>query len=368
MSKSHFSPILLGLAMLPGPLAAQSGIPYQGAFARAHPEASALLRGFERAQAATLDHLYAHGSVSSDQLEDAAFDDLVDRAVSGTESPGSVAAAMPALNRAVPGLAEIFDRGNGLRREIYDIYTDDRVVNKAAAVDGAVDRYRQDAGSALSDVPKAMQIIDGESYSTAFRTTLPKTNGVMWASHWLQLALYDPMMYYATAEDRRAGIEVVVDRFRAKLDGAPESLPTERPTPAAISPELARRFPRAAVIFDNLHLLHDVVADLLVHDGVTDERLAIEEAIAHFADPEYLAVQNYDWMVMSLRHGIYNQGGPAIGTLERSERNVSGHGSHGAATVFSGMGSGPGGESVVGDADPAGEPPTSGEPDSHADH
>jgi hypothetical protein len=188
-----------------------------------------------------------------------------------------------------------------------------------------------------------MNIMYHYPFSTSFRRGYPKANGLVWASHWLQLALYEPLLLSRTPEQRRAGIDTTVMRFHAKLDNAPAGFPVEMPTPPAIAPELVRLHPEVAAIFDNLHMLHDVVADILTDRSVPDRRAAIDEALANFTDPQFLASSEYNWIVMSLRHGIYNQGGPALGLLTRSERNRdlthADHTSHSGAAMLPGMGS-----------------------------
>jgi hypothetical protein len=166
-----------------------------------------------------------------------------------------------------------------------------------------------------------MEISTGLSFSGAFKETFPKSNGLMWASNWLQLAVSDPMLVYGTSDQQQQGVDVTVARFREMLANVPASAPQEMPTPPAISPELTRRHLRAAVIFDNLHILHRVVADILVDTDVGDKRAAIDEAIARFTDPQQYAVSEFDWLAMSLRSGIFEQGGPAIGRLSKTERN-----------------------------------------------
>jgi hypothetical protein len=42
-----------------------------------------------------------------------------------------------------------------------------------------------------------------------------------------------------------------------------ERYPRTMPMTAAIAPEFSRRHPRAAVIFDNLHMKHDIISDVL---------------------------------------------------------------------------------------------------------
>ena len=42
------------------------------------------------------------------------------------------------------------------------------------------------------------------------------------------------------------------------------------PMTAAVAPEFARRYPEFAIIFDNLHSMHDVISDVLANDSVIE--------------------------------------------------------------------------------------------------
>ena len=67
---------------------------------------------------------------------------------------------------------------------------------------------------------------------------------------------------------------------------------------------------RAAAIIDNLNMMHDVLADVLVHPKVADVRAAIDEVIVQFTDPRYRVVEVDDWITMALRHSIFAAGRP----------------------------------------------------------
>ena len=133
-----------------------------------------------------------------------------------------------------------------------------------------------------------------------------------------------------TRNVRAAGLKTVSDRFERKLSNGtpPDAYPTELPLAPSIAPRLVSASLRAAAIIDNLNMLHDVLADILVHPKVPNVRAAMDEAIAQFTDRSYRVVDVDDWITMALRHSIFEQGGPALGTMTRSERNNSGHLQH----------------------------------------
>jgi hypothetical protein len=227
--------------------------------------------------------------------------------------------------------AEVIRRTHAFHREILAIYASLGAAAGERALDEAVARYRRRPEVALPDVPKDMGILYDHPYTWSFKTTYPDLNGFVWATHWFQLAALEPLEVYTTREERLQGLRVVTDRFHRKLSFGtpPDAFPTELPLAPSIAPGLvAFRHPRAAAIIDNLNMMHDVLADVLVHPEVDDVRAALDEVIDRFTDPDYRVVEVDNWIVMALRHSIFNQGGPALGTMTQSERNGSGHLQH----------------------------------------
>src|SRR4051812_50176131 len=53
---------------------------------------------------------------------------------------------------------------------------------------------------------------------------------------------------------------------------ASEQYPRVMPMTAVVAPEFSRRHPRAAAIFDNLHMMHDIISDVLASDSIPRER------------------------------------------------------------------------------------------------
>lgn len=131
---------------------------------------------------------------------------------------------------------------------------------------------------ALTGLPMNMDRLDGFSWSGLFRSKYPKTNGLFWGYHWLQTANYD-MLYGTALASQREQYEVLGDRYRKE-----ELTRFDRdfmPMTAEISPRFARRFPQIANSFDNLHMLHDNVNDILADDRLTESQKnqAVDAAI-----------------------------------------------------------------------------------------
>ena len=71
--------------------------------------------------------------------------------------------------------------------------------------------------------------------------------------------------------------------------------------------------PEAAIIFDNLHSLHDVVSDILADPAVPrgDKRRFILQAAASYRDDTTSVVTIEDWKAMAHAMDLTRMGGPA---------------------------------------------------------
>ena len=113
---------------------------------------------------------------------------------------------------------------------------------------------------AITGLPMNMEYLDSFPFSGKFRTDYPKVNGLFWGYHWLQTVNYD-MLYRVPVQDQAAQYEVIGARYHET-----ELYKTDRdfmPMTAELSPRFAKRFHMIANAFDNLHMLHDNVNDIL---------------------------------------------------------------------------------------------------------
>ncbi|HYJ79171.1 MAG TPA: hypothetical protein VEW03_06205, partial [Longimicrobiaceae bacterium] len=164
-------------------------------------------------------------------------------------------------------------------------------------------------------------------------------NGLIWAYHWLQVGLYEPLLAGRTGPERQTGVTAAVARFRQMLEEAPAHMPRVMPMTPAIAPTFAARYPEAAIVFDNLHGMHDVISDILASPAVPREmkREEILRAAARYRDDASFVMTADAWREMSLAMGVENMGGPVTGvlaglpapTVERGA--VAAHAGHAAA-------------------------------------
>jgi hypothetical protein len=206
-----------------------------------------------------------------------------------------------------------------VHRRVYDIWADERVpvADKDVRIARVLTYYKSRRDLAFSSVPKNMDLMEGQYYSRAFRDRYPKFNGLIWGYHWLQVGLYEPLVAATTLEQRQTGVLAAVARFRQMLENPPEHLPRMMPMTAAIAPTFTARYPEIAIIFDNLHAMHDVISDILASPKVPQDRKRAEilTAAARYRDSSSFAMSRREWSEMAQMMGVANMGGPAVGFL-----------------------------------------------------
>jgi hypothetical protein len=300
------------------------------------PEVEARLIGIERAQAVALGALAAGGTIDeADVLR--RMTDRISRAPAAVDPEAEKGAAALGFTAR-----EILRRTHAFHREVVAVFANAPAADRQRTLDAAVTRYKR-GGPTLPDAPKDMTILYDHPYTsfappeppgTEPRRELryPKLTGFVWASHWYELAVIEPLQDLNDARAREEGLAIVDERFRRKLSGAtpPDAFPTELPLAPAIVPGLVAVHERAAAILDNLNIMTDVIADILVHPGVKDRLSEVDRLVAQFMDRRYRCVQTDEWIVVALRHSIFDQGGFALKPMAGYERNAfsGGHGQH----------------------------------------
>ena len=235
-------------------------------FRTQYPAADRLFAAFDYGHAILYERLYNDPHAPVSHLEEDEFDFITRKLlVSPPRLPLEEAAIEVNYARMAPEAKMMFDWAHLLHRQIYDVLASESMsqADKDATIAELVTYYKTRPDLAFSSVPKNMELMEGQSYSLAFRHRYPKFNGLIWGYHWLQVGLYEPMMIGTTQAERQAGVAAAVTRFRQMLENAPEHMPRVMPMTAAIAPAFATRYQEAAIIFDNLHAMHDVVSDIL---------------------------------------------------------------------------------------------------------
>jgi hypothetical protein len=288
-------------------------------FLERYPEAARLFNAFDYGHAILYEILLTRRGAEAARELDAAYAYLVgDLLVRPPRFAVPEEAIMPRYAKLAWRAKAMFDWAHVLHRQIYDVYADERLSPAArdSLIERITDYYLSRKDYAFTPAPKAMELMDEQAFSQVFRRAHPRFNGLIWAYHWLQVGLYEPLVVYRTEAERRAGVDATVARFRRMLADPPASMPQVMPMTAAVAPEFARRHPRAAAIFDNLHMMHDIVSDLLLADSLdaSGKRAAIYAQLGEFRDSTRNVMPLEHWAMMGeMMGGVDLMGGTGIG-------------------------------------------------------
>ncbi len=292
--------------------------PHNWTFRTNYQHADRLFNAFDYGHAILYETLFTKPDAPASLLEEKIYDRLTTQIlVRPPKVPLEEVAIEPMYARLSPEAKAMFDWSHILHRQIYDVLADERL--DTAAQDREVQRlieyYKTRRDLAFSSQPKSMELMQEQPFSLAFRQRYPKFNGLIWAYHWFQVGLYEPLLVGRTVAERQAGVRGTVARFWQMLQAPDSTLPYQMPMTAAVAPAFAARFPEAAIIFDNLHSMHDVVSDILANPTVPRDRKRAEilRAGQLYRDDTSYVMTVPAWLTMSQAMGVENMGGPSVG-------------------------------------------------------
>ena len=286
-------------------------------FRRKYPNADRLFNAFDYGHAILYETLLTEPDAPTSRLEQQEYDFITQRLlVRPPRLPLEESVIEVEYAKLVPEAKELFEWAHILHRQVYDVWADERLTaeQKDREVRRLLEHYRSRHRAALSVHPKDMHLMEGQPYSLTFRRRYPKFNGLIWAYHWLQVGLYEPLVTGGTPEARRAGVNAAVARFREMLVDPPRSMPSVMPMTAAVAPEFSRRYPEIAIVFDNLHAMHDVISDVLADSTIprSRKRAEILQAVARYRDDTSSVTTVAEWRDMAEEMGVDRMGGRAV--------------------------------------------------------
>src|SRR5688572_1484200 len=156
-----------------------------------------------------------------------------------------------------------FDEAHALHRATYDIYVSD-LKDKKRAIEKVLAYYR-DSDYAITSKRLDHRRLDTLPYSKTFRRKFPLFNATIWAYHYLQVVVYDALGAVANHAAKQEAVEPILKAYRGYLENPPMEW-TFMPMTAELSPKFAEEYPEIANIFDNLHMMHDTISDILSSD------------------------------------------------------------------------------------------------------
>ena len=323
--------LLLAIALGGSAAQAQTSLYYEQTYMKAphnwvfrshYPEADRLFNAFDYGHAILYETLWRNPDSPSSSLDEKQFNFITQKLL--VHPPRVMldeSAIGPEFAKLAPEAHEMFEWAHMLHRQIYDVLADERIPDsrRDSQVAAVVQYYRSRPALAFSTKPKSMELMEAQPYSLAFRKRFPKYNGLIWSYHWYQMAIYDALLAGNTSAQRKANVGLVTDRFWQMLRGGQSGLPSLMPMSPAIATRFSARYPEAAIIFDNLHSLHDVVSDILSNPSVPREkkRAAILAAAARYRDDTSFVTSHDEWRSMALEMGVANMGG--LPPLSRSQ-------------------------------------------------
>ena len=285
-----------------------------------YPEAARLFNAFDYGHAVLYERLYTTRGNAARELEKEYRYLTTDLLVRPPRFAVAEEVIMPAYAKLAWRAKIMFDWAHVLHRQIYDAYADPDLSpgQRDVVIERLTDYYLSNRKYAFTDKPKSMTLMDEQYFSQTFRKTHPKFNGLIWAYHWLQVGLYEPFIEGQTKAERKAGVQATLARFWSMLDDAPSRMPKSMPMTSAVAPKFSAAHPRAAVIFDNLHMMHDIISDILTADTIPHGRKGeiIDQQLDKLQDPSRDVMSMDEWRMMAEHMGgVDVMGGRASGLV-----------------------------------------------------
>jgi hypothetical protein len=191
----------------------------------------------------------------------------------------------PTLTRMVWEVQRAFNWAHTLHRTVYDILASDRVADKDTRIRQVVADYLEKPEALtthrLDHHGKLWSFPESKTFSQKF----PQFNTQIWAYHWLQAAVHDVQLMGNAARQREL-MPRIIDWYHGYLRQPPVEWQF-MPMMAEGAPVFAARYPEVAAIFDNLHMLHDNMDDILTRPDLYPTLGAKREAILRIL-PIYL--------------------------------------------------------------------------------
>jgi len=238
-----------------------------------------------------IDFGHAHLAESLLKTQDSAAierarQEVLDFIFSSPRVPPDEEQIAPTVTRLAPEVGKTFDWTHVFHRSLYDLFASDltdsekeeayrRLLANYLEKPEAITPHRLDHHQALWSFPE----------SKSFRDRFPKFNTQIWVYHWLQAAVYDVQLL-GGPEKQRELIPTIIAHYHGYLRRPPVEWRFMPMMPEG-APGFAKRFPEAAAIFDNLHMLHDNYDDILVRPDLYPTFQSKREAVLRIL-PIYL--------------------------------------------------------------------------------
>jgi hypothetical protein len=188
----------------------------------------------------------------------------------------------PTLTRMVWEAQKTFNWAHIFHRSLYDMFADDETIDKEADYRELLQNYLEKPEAITPHVLDLHGKLWNFPESKAFRNKFPKFNSQIWAYHWLQAAAYDIQLMGPVGRQREL-FKPIIEHYHGYLHNPPLEW-TMMPMMEEAAPNFSKRFPEAASIFNNLHMLHDNIDDVLCRPDLYPTLEAKRKAIVKILD------------------------------------------------------------------------------------
>lgn len=176
-------------------------------------------------------------------------------------APPDEAVIAPTFHRLAWKTQNVFERAHQLHRNLYDLFAADDVQDKETAYKTLLANYLTQP-LAITPLPlDHVNALWSFPESQRFVRQFPKLNAQIWVYHWLQAKIAE-MQIDRTSSEQQQVLPAILAEYHNYLNHPPLQWKF-MPLFFEVAPTFARRFPEAANIFDNLHMLHDNLDDVL---------------------------------------------------------------------------------------------------------
>lgn len=249
-------------------------------FGTVYPEAQRLLFAFDYGHALVYELLLQNRGQIDDPEK---FEkELLDRILPILRNPPHVKVdetdIAPTYTYTFPLILNLFEWSHLAHQFVLDVLatSQNRGPAMIARVNELFETYKANRPVAITDECKTMLFMDGHFFSKAFRRNFPSFNLLIWSYHWFQIKLYEDLLK-PTKPERDRAVARTVQEFWRLISNLPDSAEFDMmPMTAEEAPTFARLFPKIPPAFDNNHMLHDIVSDILTSDRVPANRMRLE--------------------------------------------------------------------------------------------
>lgn len=241
-------------------------------FGKLYPEAQRMLYAFDYGHALVYERLLINKGKIDDpeKFEKDLLKDIFAILKNPPDVKNDEGDIAPNYVYAFPLAINLFDWSHMLHQFVFDVLatSEDRGESMKARINQLFDQYKANKALAITEKCKTMIFMDGHYFSKSFRQNYPSFNLLIWSYHWFQIKLYEDLMA-PTKIERDTNVQKTIKEFWEMVSDLPDSADFDMmPEVSKVAPTLAKAFPMLPGAFDNNHMLHDIVSDILTSEKV----------------------------------------------------------------------------------------------------